>query len=244
MTASWPGRKVDVWATIPMPRAGTTTALIDGNSEKVLSITQILRGKLERGEDCLPRDVVDVVCAEQMDRKNLVAAANAAGRSWTTIIAGIWQAASEHIAARATMLDTCLPRSEIAQLGKAGAAALRNVVYRELEIGVDRERILIHGTTSRGKEPPLVIDRKWDEGFERWGLNDYLRGRGPGPGLIRTQAEQAARKKSGYQQVYSERDGAMTFWAGGNPKAPPTRPTEGRGTQTQQRSEQSKWERE
>ena len=83
VTAGWPGRKVDIWATTPIPRSGATNVVIDDSAETVLSTTQILRGKLERGEDCLSRDVYDLLQSAEFDRASLVAAANAAGRSWT-----------------------------------------------------------------------------------------------------------------------------------------------------------------
>ena len=109
ISAEWEHQKIDIWATTPIPATGTGTAIVDGKSETLLSTTQILRGKLERGEDCLVRDVYDVLRAGELDRKSLVAAANSAGRRWTRTIAGIWEAANTRIAARAATLDTTTP---------------------------------------------------------------------------------------------------------------------------------------
>ena len=60
VTAGWADQRIDIWATTPMPASGAATAIVDGNTETVLSTIQILRGKLERGEDCLVRDVYDI----------------------------------------------------------------------------------------------------------------------------------------------------------------------------------------
>ena len=54
VSAEWTDRKIDVWATTPIPRIGAGTAAVDGRLETVLSTTQILRGKLERGRTASP----------------------------------------------------------------------------------------------------------------------------------------------------------------------------------------------
>ena len=222
--ASWPGIKVELWATAPMPQSGSREAVVDGKPEVVLSTTQILRGKLERGEDCLVRDVYDVLQAARLDRQSLVAAASAAGRSWTTTIAGIWRAANATISAKVETLNTNEPVSDPERLGSDGGDVLRRALYRTLEIGVDRNGILVQGTTGFGEEKPIKIQRDTHAGFETIGLNGYLKGQRPGAGLIRLTAEQRGADVDTYTRIYREADGETLEWAPRTKEEPPIRP--------------------
>ena len=243
VTAGWPGQKVDIWATTPMPSSGATNVIIDGSAETVLSPTQILRGKLERGEDCLGRDVYDLLRSAEFDRASLVAAANAAGRSWTMTVAGIWTAANDKIAGEVETLATSRPLTDASRLGVDAASALRSALYRKLEIGSDKNRIVVHATTGFGEEVPIVIEGDAGDAFERFGLNGYLEGQQPGPFTIRRTAEATARTATKYTAVYTETDGRTTRWTGDTLNGPPAEPAPAQGLAEQQRKPGESWER-
>ena len=224
VTASWPGVKVELWGTTPMPRSGSREAVVDGDAEVVLSTTQILRGKLERGEDCLVRDVYDVLQAAKLDRKSLVGAVSAAGRNWTMTIAGIWRAANSTISARAETLNTTDPVSDPERLGSDAGDVLRNALYKTLEIGADEDGIVIRGTTGFGPETPIRIQGETDAAFDALGLNDYLKGQRPDARLIRLTAEQRAADAGAYTPIYRESNGETVDWTPHSKEAPPVRP--------------------
>ena len=62
-----PNGKVDLSIVGPVPSEGQHEAWIDGRREIVLTNAQILRGKLDRPERVLVRDVVDVLVAAGAD---------------------------------------------------------------------------------------------------------------------------------------------------------------------------------
>ncbi|MYN65098.1 MAG: hypothetical protein F4X11_08730 [Acidobacteria bacterium] len=219
VTAGWADQKIDIWATTPMPASGAAAAIVDGNIETVLSTIQILRGKLERGEDCLVRDVYDVLRASELDRGSLVAAANGAGRRWARTIAGIWQAAKTRIGARAETLDTVEALERPERLGADAADAIRKAIYTRLEVGVDRGRILVSATTGFGDEKARTIAGVSDEAFERLGLNGYLAHQRPDGRRVRERAEEARRELGKYTRIYSEENGQVTAWHGDVPPA-------------------------
>ncbi len=207
VSAEWEEQKIDIWATVPIPASGAGTAIVDGKRETLLSTVQILRGKLERGEDCLVRDVYDVLIAGRLDRKSLVAAANGAGCVWTRTIAGIWEAANTRIAARAAVLDTVTPLEQPQGLGVDAADALRKAIYTRLEIGVERNHIVVRGRTGFGDEEPVIIAGNSEDAFDRLGLNGYLadqRSAGRGVRGIREQAEEARGKFGEYTRIYGD----------------------------------------
>ena len=178
VSAEWPGQKVDIWATTPMPATGAKPAIVDGRSETLLTTTQILRGKLERGEDCVVRDVYDVVRARELDRPSVVAAVNGAGPLWARTIAGIWEAAKTKIARDAGALDTAMPIERPEQLGADAAGVLRDAIYTKVEIKVERNVVILHGTTGFGEEKPIPITGNRDSAFEELGVIGYLADQG------------------------------------------------------------------
>ena len=212
LTAVWPLQKLDIWATTPKPGTGAGPAVVDGRPETVLSTTQVLRGKLERGEDCLVRDVFDVVTAARQDRKSLIAAVNAAGREWAMAVAGIWRAATREIGRRAETLETAEPVAKPGTLGIDGAAGIERAVFKELEIGAETNRIVVRGTTGFGSEDPIVLAGDGTEAFESLGLNGYLRRRRPNGETIRKRARETCGRVETYTPVYVERDGRMAQW--------------------------------
>lgn len=80
-------RKLDLWATRPLLGAGEHVATIEERTERVLSSAQILRGKLERSQDHLARDVFDLAKAAEKEPEALEAAVNAISRELADSIA-------------------------------------------------------------------------------------------------------------------------------------------------------------
>lgn len=64
---------VEIWPHEPQPRGAERETDVDGGVEIVLATSQILKGKLERGEDALPRDLLDVITAARRARPATVA---------------------------------------------------------------------------------------------------------------------------------------------------------------------------
>ena len=215
LAAVWPVQKLDIWATTPKPGTGAGPAVVDGKPETVLSTTQILRGKLERGEDCLVRDVFDVVTAARQDRKSLIAAVNAAGREWAMAVAGIWRAAAREVGRRAETLATTAPVAKPGTLGIDGAAGIERAVFTKLEIGAETNRIVVRGTTGFGSEAPIVLAGDGKEAFESLGLNGYLRRRRPNGETIRKRARETGGRVETYTPIYVEREGRTTHWLDG-----------------------------
>ena len=214
VSAEWEEQKIDIWATVPIPASGAGAAIVDGKQETLLSTAQILRGKLERGEDCLVRDVYDVLIAGKLDRKSLVAAANGAGCVWTRTIAGIWEAGNTRIAARAAALDTVTPLEQPQRLGVNAADALRTAIYTRLEIGVERNHIVVCGRTGFGDEEPVIIAGNSEDAFDRLGLNGYLADQPPAGRWVREQAEEARGKFGKYTRIYGEIEGGSVLRGG------------------------------
>ena len=204
VSAEWQEQKIDIWATVPIPASGAGTAIVDGKKETLLSTTQILRGKFERGEDCLVRDVYDVLVAGKLDRKSLVAAANGAGCRWTRTIAGIWEAANTRIAARAAVLETAMPLEQPQGLGVDAADVLRKAIYTRIEIGVDRNDIVVRARTGFGDEEPVTIVGNSEDAFDRLGLNGYLADQGSAGRGVREHAEEVRGKFGKYTRIYGE----------------------------------------
>ena len=67
LTVVFARSRIDLWARNPMPAAGHETIRVEGEPEVVLSTAQILRGKLERADLNVVRDVYDVIKAAEQE---------------------------------------------------------------------------------------------------------------------------------------------------------------------------------
>ena len=85
--------------TIRNREGAERTAEVDGGNEIVLATAQILKGKLERGEDALARDVIDVITAERLDPASIEVAVNAITPLRTAHQRGLGQGKNHHCAA-------------------------------------------------------------------------------------------------------------------------------------------------
>lgn len=126
-------RKLDLWATAPLLGAGERASTIDGRLETVLSSAQILRGKLERSEEHLTRDVYDIAKASDKEPAALEAAINAISRELAERIAQSLHWAGPTIAAEA---EDAVP----AQIRGEAPRRAAGSVNRRPARGCDRRR--------------------------------------------------------------------------------------------------------
>ncbi len=90
-------RKIDLAAIEPRPRLGHTEMLVDGRADLVLSNTQILRGKLERTQEMMPRDIFDIATAAREDPAARASALNMLPEARVSAITWSWHGARDRI---------------------------------------------------------------------------------------------------------------------------------------------------
>ena len=129
--------EIDIWARTPILREGHRRELVEGRQEVLLTNAQILRGKIERGDLNLSRDVYDVVRAAEVDPASLEAAINAIPHQAAESLAFNWHWSGPSLATDAARHLRGVPREELADvrtLGRRAATAARNALYDELRI--------------------------------------------------------------------------------------------------------------
>ena len=130
-------RKLDIWAHAPLLGSGQQSELINGRPETTLSNGQILRGKLERADEPLARDVFDIIKASAKDPGGLEAAVNAVGRNTAAIIARAYHWAGPAISADSENALAGIPTTEKVnprQLGPEAARAITGALYTKCRI--------------------------------------------------------------------------------------------------------------
>lgn len=190
-------RKLDLWATAPLFGAGERASTIDGRLETVLSSAQILRGKLERSEEHLTRDVYDIAKASDKEPEALEAAINAISRELAEGIAQSFHWASPTIAAEAEdALGGVSPEERIEgkHLGIRAAHAVSEALYTLCRIATRGGAIEITTRTgARGESMRRIDPANAEHDFEAAGLNAYLHTRGPGGKALVDYARTACR---------------------------------------------------
>ena len=178
-------RKLDLWASAPLLGAGEQACMIDGRPETVLSTAQILRGKLERSDEHLARDVFDIAKASEKDPEALEAAINAISRPLAESIAQNFHWAAPAIAVEAEGTLGGVPADEgipPRQLGNRGAHAISNALYTMCSIRTRDGAIEVAtATRAQGEKTRRIEATSAEHDFEAAGLNAYLRAKGPGP---------------------------------------------------------------
>ena len=115
----------------------------------MLATAQILKGKLERGEEALARDAIDVITAERLDPASLEVAVNAITPPYTRLISTVWDRAKTTIARRAEAeFGDAIP--DPATLGPKAGEAIRSRMYAQIAITVEDGRIVATTTTAGG----------------------------------------------------------------------------------------------
>ena len=150
---------LEIWPNDPEPRGAERAAEIDRVSEVVLATAQILKGKLERGEDALARDVIDVITAERLDPAGLEVAVNAVTPPYARLVGAVWDRAQTTIARRAEAEfgDTI---ADPATLGPRAGEAILARMYARIAVAVEDGRIVATTTTAGG----TMRRREWTAG--------------------------------------------------------------------------------
>lgn len=208
--------EVQIWSH-KMPLAeGQRVQRVEGNDEAVLSTAQILRGKLERSYRKLGRDVYDLAHAAAADAKSLETAVNTLPRSTVENIALDWIVGYGRIGndAHAQIRGAAgLGIRECYELGKRSARSLLHARYAALRLGVEDDRIVIDTVTEGGSSRRTTLTANQPrEQFAAAGLNEHLRGKGPGPRKLLEYAIELTRKKARDVLVYEEKNGEPTRW--------------------------------
>ena len=184
---------LEIWPNDPEPRGAERAADIDGGNEIVLATAQILKGKLERGEDALARDVIDVITAERLDPASLEVAVNAVTPPYARLVGAVWDRAKTTIARRAeTEFGDAV--ADPATLGPRAGEAILFRMYARIAIAVEDGRIVATTTTARG----TTRRHEWTAGeaaerFRTSGLDAALSGMRQDAERIRDAATAAAK---------------------------------------------------
>ena len=208
-------RNLDLWATTPRLNAGEHPATVDGLMETVLSSAQILRGKLERSAEHLPRDVFDIVKASEKEPRALEAAVNAISQEMAHRIAQNFHWAGPTIAVEAEDALGGVPPSEHVEnreLGNLAAQAVSNALYTMCRIETRDGAIEVNTKTrSRPKNTARISVEDAEGHFEAHGLTAYLRDKGPGADALLDYARTACAR--GRNRVVFEADAdGVTAW--------------------------------
>ena len=148
--------RIDLATFTPDPPDGQREALVDGHRELVLSSAQILRGKLERVDQMLVRDVFDVVTASGADPAALATAASMMSKQRAAAIEAAWRAAGVTLARDFDDEIHGADRTDGGSLGKEAAAALHDHRYTRIEVNLDGRALTIRKTVATG---PLPVER-------------------------------------------------------------------------------------
>ncbi len=165
---------IDIAALEPRPAKGAATATVHGKTVQVLSTTQILRGKLERGTRSPVRDVFDFVTAKEIDRGGLAAAVNCLAAARIHEIAFWWDEANEKLMTEAGAQLSHVPerfRRDPSTLGAQGAETLRGAIYERAAIYAGAGRAYAEVATLDGYE--ATFDVRGEELISR-GLFDHI----------------------------------------------------------------------
>ena len=208
-------RKLDLWATAPLLGAGQRAYTIGGRLEAALSSAQILRGKLERAEEPLARDVFDIIKASEKEPEALEAAVNAIIREAAESIAQNYHWASATIAADAEKALRGIPkheRIEPRQLGNRAAHAISSALYTTCRIQTRKGAIEVTTATNvRGEETIRIEPNNAERHFEATGLNSHLQPNGPGAKALLDYARTACRQQRDRVVFEADADGVRAW---------------------------------
>lgn len=257
--------EIDLAIMRPIPSEGQEEARIDGHTEMVLNNAQILRGKLERADKVLVRDVVDVIVAGKANPQALATAISLLGEERAAAIAQRWTNADHELEGEFGKsikgLDPQWPVDK-ARLGTDAARSLLAHRYVRVEIELDQDRLTIRKTIERG-----VLGRERYEaadagrGIIASGIGGHLNTNGPMSGARLMEAMRRAQEQGEKFRFDSTSDASAKMRAkidaarkaplrpGGDPKSrpPATRPraaSSGSGQESTGRNGKSGYKRE
>ena len=151
---------VDIANLEPRPAKGAAATAVHGKTVQVLSTTQILRGKLERGTRSPVRDVFDFITAGTTDRGGLAAAVNCLAAPRIHEIAFWWDQANDKLRTEAGAQLSHVPerfRRDPATLGFQGGEALRGAIYERTAIYAGAGRAYAEVATLDGYEATFEV---------------------------------------------------------------------------------------
>lgn len=123
----------------------------------MLATAQILKSKLERGEDALARDVVDVITAERLDPASLEVAVNAITPPYARLVGAVWDRAQTTIARRAEAEFGDMI-ADPATLGPRAGEAILVRMYARIAIAAEDGRIVATNDDGRRHDAPSGMD--------------------------------------------------------------------------------------
>lgn len=165
---------IDIATLEPRPAKGAAATTVHDKTVQVLSTTQILRGKLERGARSPVRDVFDFVTAKAIDRGGLAAAVNCLAAPRIHEMAFWWDQANEKLMTEAGVQLSHVPerfRRDPSDLGVQGAETLRGAIYERAAIYAGAGRAYAEVATLDGYE--ATFDVRGEELISR-GLFDHI----------------------------------------------------------------------
>ena len=191
-------RGLDVWAHEPEIGSGEEQRTVHGRVETVLSTAQILRGKLERADRRLPRDVFDMAKAGAKARTALESAVNAVSAERAEHIAYDWYWNGAEIADEAPRKLHGVPdkeRVDPRKLGNLAAQAITRAIYTHCRIETRDGAIEVTtATMARKAHKRRIAVSEAADTFEASGLNSYLDRSGPGARKLREYALSECRR--------------------------------------------------
>ena len=208
------GSNIDIWAHRPAFAGAETEATVDGRGQRVLSTAQIIRGKLDRGDMNLVRDVFDIGKAREHDPESLETAINAIPRRTAENLAWAWHHGNPTLYhdAQTQLHGSTEAPIRMRDIGTRAATAIQQSLYREVEVDARPREIVVSTTTEGGiRRERRVREEDADDWFRIRGLNDHLDTTAPGADEVREQAKRAARHASAAVPVYREQAGRTVF---------------------------------
>ena len=187
--------QVDLAQLEPCPARGQRTAVVDGEPFTVLSTAQILHGKLERATRSPVRDVFDAIKARRLDPHALAIAINCRSRLDAETICVAWaksNATFEKVADEQLAGVPEAMRENPASLGRQGAAALQDALYRRVSVRTEAQLTVVETETKGGLTRRITMaPDDIDPGFALNGLDEHFYHNVMGGERIREIARQA-----------------------------------------------------
>ena len=209
-------REIQIWGHEPDIACGQRGVLVEGRIETVLSNAQILRGKLQRAEHKLARDVYDVNKAATRDPKSLEIAVNVIAPERLDAIALDWMVGYGKIGSNAHERLRGAPRNEeqdYYRLGTNGARAIVEAQYDSLQVRVEDAKIIVEAVTKRGDRRRMTMTASEAETrFEAYGINGHLRRTRPRAQAIREYAMKLCDQRANDVLVYQETKNDAIRW--------------------------------
>ena len=219
--------EIDISVLRPQPPGAEETSVVEGRAEKVLSNTQILRGKLERATDLLPRDTVDVIVATKADPAALAEAVSMLDPIQAEGIAQAWKDGNDTLERRLDEEVADLNpgyRIDRTRLGSGAAKALETHRYRQIKVERAGDEVTIRRNTAAGDLDDIKCNaNEAAKVLLQTGLGAHLNANGP---VTARQLLDAIRSEGGNreQTVYDSDNERSIAQVRGKAPGPPHRP--------------------